>query len=316
MSLIKNAVDSLVLATEDYEWQEPRRILSCTRNLYAAMLLLFKEKLRRLSPPNSNEALIKSKIVPKVQPDGSIAWEGEGKTTVNVQEIKKHFKNLGINIDWGRIKKIQGYRNDIEHYYSSVNLNSAKTYINDCFVVIRDFVRKHLDEDPLVLFGEEPWNTFVKINEIYQKEKNECITRFQTIDWKNQLLNEVLGQFRCNKCGSDLMDVTEESVDRENSKFRCRACGVEWGFESMVVDAVADYWEFENYLSFTDGNDPGYIQCPECGSETYLVEENECLICSFSMIRECQRCGIDIPVGELDGSGFCGCCSYQLAKND
>lgn len=49
MSILKNAVDSIALGLEDYETsiaeEDERRIISCTRNIYAGILLLFKHKL-------------------------------------------------------------------------------------------------------------------------------------------------------------------------------------------------------------------------------------------------------------------------------
>ena len=64
MSILKNAIDSIEIGLEDYNTGEERRFLSATRNLYAGILLLFKYKLVLLSPPDSDEVLIKTSIKP------------------------------------------------------------------------------------------------------------------------------------------------------------------------------------------------------------------------------------------------------------
>jgi hypothetical protein len=58
-TILENAVQSLQIGIEDYQSTDQRRTLSAVRNITAGVLLLFKEKLRQLSPPNSNDVLIK-----------------------------------------------------------------------------------------------------------------------------------------------------------------------------------------------------------------------------------------------------------------
>lgn len=60
MSILQNAIDSIALGIEDYNSSDSRRLISCTRNLFAGILLLFKHKLAILSPPGSDEVLIKN----------------------------------------------------------------------------------------------------------------------------------------------------------------------------------------------------------------------------------------------------------------
>ena len=90
MSILENSVVSITLGLEDYKSSDDRRLISCTRNLAAGILLLFKHKLELLSPPDSNEALIKQKVMPVLQADGGILWVGDGRKTVDVQQIKDH----------------------------------------------------------------------------------------------------------------------------------------------------------------------------------------------------------------------------------
>jgi len=62
MSLLQNAIDSIQVGVEDYRMDDDRRYLSAVRNICAGILLLYKEKLKRLSPLYDKEVLIKQSI--------------------------------------------------------------------------------------------------------------------------------------------------------------------------------------------------------------------------------------------------------------
>ena len=81
--ILKNAIDSICMGIEDYklgigdyEFSAPRRLVSCTRNLFAGIMLLFKHKLAKLSPPGSDGLLIKQHIIPILNSKGNIEVEG------------------------------------------------------------------------------------------------------------------------------------------------------------------------------------------------------------------------------------------------
>lgn len=118
-------------------------------------MLLFKEKLRELSPDDSDEVLIKQRIQPELNTAGSVVFKGDGKKTVDVQQIEDRFNSLGIEIDWKRFKKIIAIRNDIEHYCTTESSDRIKELIADSFIVIRNFVSGPLGQEPAELLGEE-----------------------------------------------------------------------------------------------------------------------------------------------------------------
>jgi hypothetical protein len=45
-TILENAVQSIQIGVEDYESDDPRRMLSAIRNVTAGILLLFKEKIK------------------------------------------------------------------------------------------------------------------------------------------------------------------------------------------------------------------------------------------------------------------------------
>lgn len=316
MSILNNAVDSIILGVEDYQSPEPRRLLSATRNLVAGILLLYKHKLATLSPPDSDEALIKQRVVPVVNANDTVSWRGCGSKTVDVQHIRERCVSLGISVDWNRLERIVNARNDIEHYFPTLSQVALRSLIADTFLLISDFVRAHLNQDPLSLLGAATWNVLTKVAEVYEKEKADCAARIKTVDWHYTQLQDAILDWHCPNCGSGLIDVESTGVDRWQSSFQCRACGKQWDFERGAESAVAKFLASQNHHSYKDGGEPVTILCPNCSHETYDLEEDVCLLCEKSVERECRRCGMTIPAEEIDGGGLCSYCSYVMSKND
>jgi predicted RNA-binding Zn-ribbon protein involved in translation (DUF1610 family) len=316
MSILKNAVDSIALGIEDYKSKDLRRMTSCARNISAGILLLFKHKLAELSPSDSNQALIKKQVLPIITSSGDIKWRGEGSKTVDVQQIRDRFENLGISVDWKRVDAISKYRNDIEHYYSSVPQNDIRAMIADSFIVIRNFVSIHLQQEPLTLLGKDTWEVLVDESEVYEKEREECIEHISAIDWLYKSLEEALIQFRCPQCGSGLIDATNSETEREAAEFNCRSCGQKWEFDTIVPLAISDFFAAENHDSIRHGGDPATITCPNCSNDTYILSEDVCVMCCESVERKCKRCGCEIPPEEIDGGGYCGWCDHMMSKDD
>lgn len=149
--LLENAVESIKAGVKDYEQGDHGRLLPSVRGIHAGILLLYKEALRRLSPANSDEVFIKAKILPKRDAQGNIYFVGEGKKTVDVQQIRERFESLGITTDWKRFDSITKVRNEVEHYYTNTSKRALQGLIADAFIVVRNFVTVELQVDPLTL---------------------------------------------------------------------------------------------------------------------------------------------------------------------
>ncbi len=316
MSILNNAVNSIVLGLEDYKLSDKRRLISCTRNIFAGILLLFKHKLSVLSPKDSDEVLIKQRVLPKKNSTGQIVWLGKGKKTVDVQQIKERFESLGVNTHWDRIKKINEFRNDIEHYHSNLSKDAIRNLLSNSFIVIRDFITEELALDPRLLLGENSWNILVSVAEVYQKEKETCNDEIDQIDWASDSFIEAIKEISCEGCGSGLITIKKIEKNREDTILICKSCQTQYEYEEIVEQAITQYFSYESYLSFTDGNTIPLINCSECGHDTYVYSEEQCLLCGSSFDHSCGRCGTDIEPEEIDGSGFCGWCSHMMSKDD
>ncbi len=317
MSILKNAIDSIDVGLEDFSSSDQRRLISCARNVFAGILLLFKHKLSLLSEPGSDEVLIKQKILPAKDQNGKIIWQGKGKKTVDVQSIRERFSSLGIVVDWERLDRINEFRNDIEHYYSTLTHETIHSLISNSFIVIRDFVVDELGLDPKDLFSEKSWSTLINISEIYEKEKAECKSTVEQLYFYGNGVKSAFLSCSCEECGSELITAikgsTSEAIDAD---FLCKACSRLRSYEEIVNYVVSEHYAYDAYLSMTDGGETPIVDCPSCIDGCYIFENAVCASCGYSAEHECQRCGCSIPPEEIGKEIFCGYCLHMINKDD
>ncbi|MGC2750951.1 MAG: hypothetical protein WCA40_01160, partial [Candidatus Acidiferrum sp.] len=171
-----------------------------------------------------------------------------------------------------------------------------------------------LNDDPLALLGEGIWKTMLDVAEVYEQEKKDCERLRAEAKWTSPALAGAVAGLTCLECGSDLLKAVPGSFGEIT--FECVACGEEESPESYVPRALAAALQGEAYIAMTDGGDPPYVNCPECGEDAYLLDEDRCALCGESVERSCRVCGNRIPVEELDSSPLCGYCQYIMNKDD
>jgi type I restriction-modification system DNA methylase subunit len=238
--LLENAIVSIRLGLDDFEMGTEERIISSIRNLYAGMLLLFKEKLLRLSPSESNEVLIKSKVIP-IKENGKIKFKGADRNTVDVSQIKDRFKDLDINVDWQRVKVIQNKRNDIEHYYTTEKKDAIREVISSAFIVIHDFIEKELNDNPRELLGEKYWNTMLNTSELFEKKRKDCLHSLKEIKWQPITLGVRVDEIRCSSCNSSLIAPDEPITSKvEHQYFTCMSCGQSISYNDLLEALLND----------------------------------------------------------------------------
>lgn len=272
MDLLNNAVESIQVAIEDYDVGTPARLRSCVRSIHAGILLLFKERLRQLSPAGSNELLIKAKFKPQKREDGTVVLVGDGRKTVDLQQIEERFGSLGVTADWKRFKAITNIRNEIEHYYTTVTQKALHSLIADAFVVIRSFVRSELGDDPRNLLGDGAWQRMLDVSAVYDQERAECDALLAKVAWGSGTLEQGIRSVSCSGCGSTLLRPVDASIDVQSLVLVCTACGETAGAEEFVPSAVESELGFAAHIAIKDGGDEPYTTCPNCGEETYVLE--------------------------------------------
>jgi hypothetical protein len=315
MSILKNAVDSIQVGVEDYNFDDERRNVSAIRNIFAGILLLYKEKLCQLSPDEDNELLIRKKIIPVLNEDGDLEFQGDGNNTVDVQLIKERFKPLGVMVEWKRFDEINKLRNDLEHYYTKISSASVREIVSKSFLLIRDFVSTELKQNPVTLFGEECWQSLLNVADVYEKEEQDCKASLEKIDWEYSIVPQLLNKLRCKSCHSSLVFAPNEDDVYPNINLTCRSCDLDFCFDEVVSECVEESLYGEALRAGMDGGESPYEGCPECGESTYIHEEECCIKCNYKREHlNCDRCGNSLALDEQYFDGTCGYCNHIYEK--
>ncbi|MFN8468815.1 MAG: N-6 DNA methylase [Caldilineaceae bacterium] len=244
--LLRNAIASIQIGIEDSQSEDPRRMLSAVRNLYAGILLLFKEKLLRLSPKGSNEVLIKKRVIPMMRGKGNVSFQGFRNETVDWNEIVERFrglnmeKSLGVvsRNNLGPVDQIRQIRNNIEHYYEISSRETMVEVVQSTFVVIRDFIKSELKADPEQLLGPECWRALVLNSEVFGLERKDCLAMLNELPWPSTDLRSLVDKVHCSSCQSLLVSPDEaKSRPIETRYFTCRVCKQEMTFDQLVAAA-------------------------------------------------------------------------------
>jgi hypothetical protein len=317
-SLIANAVLSIQIGVEDYRSAQFGRSLSAVRNIYAGVLLLCKEVLDRNSPPDSESVLVKAKIVPVKQTDGTVKLVGKGRATVDRQQIEERFKSLGLALDWKRLTRLGQIRNDVEHYFSQKPETLIKEAAADAFVLIHKLIVHHLEEMPLALLGGATWQALLEANEVLEEERKTCAASFTKVEFRSDVLKRALARCLCLSCGSSLiMQRDPENTDQEEIELLCSACGHVPDKDDVFEAAVIEEMAVENHISIKDTNEAASEGCPECNHETFIVSEGTCALCGFSLVdAKCPICHSSISVHEYnyEANGLCSWCYHVAMK--
>ena len=316
---------SIQLGILDYECADARRLISAVRNLYAGILLLCKERLRQLSPPGSNDVLIYQKKKAVRHDDGTIRFVGHGTRTIGKPEIVQTFRDLNLSVDLSPLNRLSEIRNELEHHHlpeSSSNL--IQEAIARSMPVIYAIVVKELKQEPMVLLGPEVWNSLLQQSEIFERQKEQCRSTFEGIEWGNRERKESADVLQCPQCVSTLLRNTNESARHyQDLELSCSACGasLDWdeGFGSALERYLSDTLWFESYLAAKEGGDSLVVNCPGCGRETFLAGKRRCVHCDFSLKgMDCSICHEPLTVEDYEyaGSGLCSYHQYLMNKDD
>jgi hypothetical protein len=280
----------------------------------AGILLLYKEKLLRLSPPEHPELLILSSTK-RLTPKEYAPADKPGRNTVGIEKIKERFKDYDVKVDWPRFDAAAKLRMDIEHYYTQEPHDAVKEIVASSFLLIRDFLNDELEEDPIAALGEDVWGILLDTSEIYGVEKQACLSSMEATDWEYDFVEHNRDKIRCTECGSSLIlvdSVFEEASYRESS-FQCRQCNHKFEYCEVAEEIVHEVLRGEIYYAVKDGGEPPVICCPGCEMETYLAEDNYCVNCGYEMKSgHCVICH-----GAIDNlQGENGLCDYHQYLQD
>jgi ribosomal protein L37E len=317
--LLENAVLSVQLGLEDYASADTRRVISAARNLYAGVLLLCKEVLRRLSPSGSNDILIRTKKKAMKEPDGSVRLVGDGKRTIDRAEIEETFKQLQLNADLSKLRRLAEIRNDIEHMHASVGPALIQEAIADAMPIIRAVVVNELHEELASLLGSEAWEALLNEARVFKEEQDACRASFDNIDWKSEALEDAASELRCPCCTSTLLrNDNAAAVSFDQLHLVCSKCGEHVESDDVFEEALGRALEGDVYEAAKEGFEAPLTNCPECDRDTFVVSEARCVNCGFSLEGyECAICDKRLSLDDYRyGGSLCSYHQYVVSKDD
>lgn len=316
--MMKNAVESIQIGVEDFLEEDPRRVLSAIRNLYAGILLLFKCKLQELSPEGSKEALLKTKVVPVIDPaTGKATWVGgKDKKTVDVKDIEERLISLGVTgVEWGRLHALQRIRNDIEHYHSQLPAERMKEAVANALHLIVQFCEPHLGEEPAEILGPSCWGLMLEVTTIYDQELASCRQNLSSVIWPFEEVADAVEAMRCPSCESALVKTVEPTAEREAIEFICSHCRQVSSYSAVVGPAISEHFDVWNHISVMDGGELVTTVCPECDQDAFLVGRGQCAACFAEQeYLQCVVCDEALSLDEQHLKGMCGYCRYKYEK--
>lgn len=293
-------------------------MLSAVRNITAGILLVFKEKLRLLSPVGSDEALLKERLRPAITPSGEVRFVGAGRKTIDVQQIKERFDALHVGVDWKRFDELVRLRNELEHYYTTASASVVQGALADAFAVLQSFIAVELGREPLDLLGEPTWKVLLEESSVFEAQLAICKADLDRIKWPDPVYDCVVQELKCIHCRSELVKPTDaEEPDLTSLEFLCTSCGKVSNFTDAIGDAVAEAFAADAYIAMTDGGDPPLAHCHECGEIAFHFETGACLLCRAELSHfTCVVCSASLGPEDQDNNGLCGYHKWQADKDD
>jgi len=295
MSIINNAILSIQVGVEDYLSKDGRRKYSAVRNIYAGLLLLYKEKLKQLSPKNDKELLIKARLKPIPNKGGEVDFIGLGKKTVDIRQIKDRFKDFGVTVDWKKFDRIKELRNDLEHYYTEEAPEAVLEILAKSCVLIQEFVSGELSKEPKILLGNECWQSLLDIEEVYDSYKKECMSTLDELIWPYEVVRRSLTDLECPNCSSELIKFKGPETEYPNIDLICHSCEKLFQYQDIMIEHLNKIYFADSYIAATQGGEYPIEECVQCGFDTFIIEDNLCVNCGYQhKYAKCVECGSDM----------------------
>jgi hypothetical protein len=313
--IFDNAVVSLRLGIEDFETGDDDRMLSAARNYYAGLLLLAKECLVQTVPAADAMEVIGAKFKPKPDGVGGVAHVPAGYTTVDLNQLKERFKDFGLAWPNADIRKLQRFRNDLEHLHLKEPVSALKEAIASSFPMIVDFFAI-LKENPKAHL-RAAWDTVLTEHKDFVKAQAACVESLEIVEWPADVSR--FDRLSCPACSSSLVGQEDvDNTDHENVIGKCSQCGEEIDFLAMMLLIVEASYGYDTFSIMKDGGEAPVSTCPECSEDTYIEEGDVsvCFNCGESVAGECSRCGESVSVNDwhYEYSNMCSYCGHMTEK--
>lgn len=316
--LLKNAIHSIEIGVEDSrEMDDPRRVASAIRNIYAGVLLLCKKVLWDASPRGTDGVLIYRdiKLIPKDDTITATPRKIHG-STVNRREIEERFKDLGLKINFSNLNDLARIRNNAEHLFMTDTTEMAKEALASAMPIIEELLTDHLNRDPSEEFEEGVWKEILENSKVLEQQKGRCNETFCNIDWPFEILSKLVISVKCPKCESSLVEQGEPSnASFEMMTLHCTQCKNTIAKENVIEEAIRELYPQDIVLDSKSEDSPSVVFCPWCNHRSWVVKEHGCVICQ-NTVAICSQCKKDAdPVNYTFDTIVCRECAQNMSIN-
>lgn len=311
--LANNAKGSISIGIEDYffskDCTDPEkkkfRMISSVRNIYAGILLMFKELLLRKS--TEGRCLIYKTMTHAVQ----ILWQDgrqlnkDGKT-INVQEIKKLFQEFNVHYDEEALNQLNTERNSLEHFSAEISDDYLEKLLISAHEIIINFVVNEL-QDPLENWiNSEQWHKIEMSYTLVRREQQRLLDSYNDFIFNSETESERMKESICPNCSSMLLEPVNTAT---GVKMKCQYCHKKY----TPVDIIAQEHADDTHLMLRGGNATVGC-CPNCGEKTLENDDDQdtytCPHCEYTQSSHCNLCGERIFLDEIDLLGDSETCCY------
>lgn len=315
--LIENAKGSIRIGIEDYFLAKEKhdrdkkfRMISALRNIYAGILIMFKERLLRLSTDRcliflesdkkSNEAWLNKKTLNRKA------------KTVYVKDIKKLFEKFHVDYEEEYLDQLNQARNELEHFSADVSDDYLEELLVKAHHIILDFINGFEDETIENWIDRDQWERIEQSYQLVQEEKKRIEKEYMIFCFFSEESEVRMKHSVCPHCSSSLLIPTGKKHD---PVMECCYCKEKYSPVEIIKS------EHDEHYNIKSGSGPTLGICPECYEETLEEDGDEmifkCDNCGYVQSNCCEYCGSSIPIEEVgEGDEYCGYCRNMLSKDD
>lgn len=281
-----------------------------------------KRSCARLSPPGTDEVLIKARIAPSLNQAGLLAFRGQGGKTVDEQQIVERFGQLGIHLDWSPLRKLTSHRNVLEHYRYWGSREELREVVAQSATMIRRLFDV-LGLDPSTCLRPTAGSSYSRTNRSFRRSSRTAVLQSKRCAGGPPRWRAPRGQIcRASIAGSELLELENPvDVDQETARLKCRACGSTFPAKERIWPTLVQHFGQDLYEAATQGGMPPVFKCEGCGEVAVVTDEGECAFCGKGGYElRCEVCN-EILVDEDRGQSDARCLQhldseYAFFSND
>ena len=212
------------------------------------------------------------------------------------------------------LQKLRNRRNRAEHFSLNEPLKAVEVSMHKSISIITKFLVNHCNTDE---FQEEETSLFEDIKRQLREMEQHYADAKAIAERQVSDMNMTGLTITCPACG-------EKFLIRDDNA-TCVFCGYTASGTEAAQDYVENILGIDSFSTIKDGGEIPIYECPQCGNETLVFNDDTgealCFSCDYEGKTEdfvfCDWCGKPYECDGDDGIGMCpDCIAYRMEKDD